>query len=427
MGAIADLTESLEEFDLDTMQETGQAEYRLEDVADRIYTTLHRGQQNQWGSQSYIHDSVGDSGLQHQYNVQGEFYQGFAPAVESISNDFYSTIRGIEIKDDYLQSTEKELTSIVGSIEEASRLLERPSNKKVRTLGDLTNRYEQVKKSRQAAASNLEVGSINMGPTVSYVDPLTGKTISRNQYQSEDPTAYLGTPSTEAFNESKAYFKNRVSAEGEARANAEYSRMMDWWNSSDQQLVQIGNSPAGAPIFGYQTEGFESVLNFGSVGLDGIISQQDMQDILQNGSSVFSAQGYNDAFNSMVGFTTNPEYTSTHGNVNLSGITGMTGAQQEQIFNELASLTSTTYGGLYSAAFESMGSSLAAANLGFGTAEQAFAASKEQKFVANEKQKALQQSLRKLGETFSKGKQKLLPNQSDPLARFSGFKGGRPQ
>ena len=426
MSGNADITESLEEFDLDTMQETGQAEYRLKDVADRIYTTLHRGQKNQWGSQSYIHDSVGDYGLQHQYNVQGEFYQGFAPAVESISSDFYNTIRGIEIKDDYLQSTEKELTSIVGSIEEASRLLERPSTKKVRTLGDLTNRYEQIKRSRQAAASNLEVGSVNTGPTVSYVDPLTGKTISRNQFMSEDPTAYLGTPSTDAFNESKAYFKNRVSAEGEARANTEYSRMMDWWNNSDQQLVQLSTDEFGNPVMGYENVNYNGVLNF-SPSSNGSISQQDMQRILTQGSSAFSQQGYNDAFNSMVGFTTNPEYTSTHGNVNLSGITGMSEAQQEQIFNELASLTSTTYGGLYSSAFESMGSSLAAANLGFGTAEQAFAASKEQKFVANEKQKALQQSLRKLGETFSKGKQKLLPNQSDPLARFSGFKGGRPQ
>lgn len=422
----ADLTESLEEFDLDTMQETGRAEYRLEDIADRVYTSVHRGRQDQWGSQTVIASDSVNPGLQHQYNIQGEFYKGLAPAVESITKDFYGTIRGLEVKNDYLQATEKELTSIVGSIEEASRLLEKPSNKKIRTIGDLTQRYEQIKTSRQAAASSLEVGSINMGPTVSYVDPLTGKTISRNQYQSEDPTAYLGTPSTEAFNEAKAYFRNRVEGEGEARANEEYSRFMDWWNNSDQQITQIGQeNETGNPIFGYNVGNYDSVINNSQSG--GTITEEDLQDILSQGASAFSSQGYTDAFNSLVGFTTNQDYTYGHGQIDMYTIPGMSEAQQEQIYNELASLTASTYGGLYSTAYDSIGATLAAANLGFGTADQAFAASKEQKYVAGQKQKALQESLKRLGETFSKGKQSLLPKEKDPLARFSGFGGGRPQ
>lgn len=74
----ADLTESLEEFDLDTMQETGRAEYRLEDIADRVYTSVHRGRQDQWGSQTVIASDSVNPGLQHQYNIQGEFYKGLA-------------------------------------------------------------------------------------------------------------------------------------------------------------------------------------------------------------------------------------------------------------------------------------------------------------------------------------------------------------
>ena len=143
----ANPTDQFGDFDLQDMQETGQAEFRLEDVADRVYQSVHRGNQGSWGGgmQNHLHDTLQDNApLQLAYNVMGEFQNQFAGTVEGITGDFYNTLRGIEIKDDYLQSTQKELTSIVGNIEEAANLLERPSNKKIRTLGDLSNRFNQV-------------------------------------------------------------------------------------------------------------------------------------------------------------------------------------------------------------------------------------------------------------------------------------------
>mgnify|MGYP003632127633 CR=1 FL=1 len=422
------------DFDLEDMQETGQAEFRLEDVAERVYNQVHRGNQGSWGGgNASLHDSLeGNAGLQVQYNIMGEFQNQFAGTVEGITGDFYNTLRKIEVKDDYLQSTQKELTSIVGNIEEASRLLERPSNKKIRTLGDLSNRFNQVKKSRQAAASQLEVGSIDTGPTISYVDPLTGRTVSRNQYQSSDPTDYLGTPSTEAFNESKAYFKNKVANDGIARANEHFSRLQTYMETAEMSVIGTDQN-SGESVYGYNLSDFDGILSGqgshylqGGYGYDQITAEQ-MNDIMSNGAQGLYSQGQHEAFNALIGFSVLREDNNYHESLNTPWLYGLEESQQEQIYNELANLTSGLYGGLYGSAFDSMAGSLSAANLGFGTAQEAFKASTEQKYIAGEKQKALRQSISKLGTVFNKNKQRLLPNQKEPLTRFSGFKGGRPQ
>jgi len=420
------------DFDLADMQETGQVEFRLEDVANRVFNAVHRGNQGSWGGgmDNYLHDNLEDNApTQLQYNVMAQFQNQFAGAIQGISSDFYNTLGGIEIKDDYLQATQKELTSIVGNIEEAASLLQRPSTKKIRTLGDLTNRFNQVKRARQEAASQLEVGSVDTGPTVSYVDPLTGRTVSRNQYQSSDPTAYLGTPSTEAFNEAKAYYKNRIANEGIARATEHYNRMQDFYSTAE--LTVIGQDSQGFDVMGYDLSNFDSVLgyNYGQAqfGSGASISEEQMNTLLSSGPEFLYQQGQMDAFNALVGFSTFREDNNYHPSLNTIFLPGMEGAFQEQIYNELANMTAGLYGGLYGSAYDSMAGTLSAANLGFGTAQEAFKASQEQKYIAGEKQKALRQSIKKLGTAFNKNKQRLLPKEKDPLARFSGFKGGRPQ
>ena len=419
------------DFNLADMQETGQVEFRLEDVANRVFNAVHRGNQGSWGGgmENYLHDTLEDNAAEQlQYNVMAQFQNQFAGAIEGISGDFYNTLGGIEIKDDYLQATQKELTSIVGNIEEAANLLERPSTKKIRTLGDLTNRFNQVKKARQAAASQLEVGSVDTGPTISYVDPLTGRTVTRNQYRSSDPTDYLGTPSTEAFNEAKAYYKNRIANEGIARANEHFSRLQDFYSSAE--LTVIGEDNEGNPIMGYNMEGFEGVLSGGRqefLGQAPVMTEQEMQNILSGGAEGLYGQGQTDAFNALVGFSVYRNDNNYHPSLGTVTLTGMGSNFQEQIYNELATMTACLYGGLYGSAYDAMAGSLSAANLGFGTAQEAFKASQEQKYIAGEKQKALRQSIKKLGTAFNKNKQRLLPKEKDPLARFSGFKGGRPQ
>jgi len=419
------------DFNLADMQETGQVEFRLEDVANRVFNAVHRGNQGSWGGgmDNYLHDTLEDNaGEQLQYNVMAQFQNQFAGAIEGISGDFYNTLGGIEIKDDYLQATQKELTSIVGNIEEAANLLERPSTKKIRTLGDLTNRFSQVKKARQAAASQLEVGSVDTGPTISYVDPLTGRTVTRNQYRSSDPTDYLGTPSTEAFNEAKAYYKNRIANEGIARANEHFSRLQDYYSGAE--LTIIGEDNEGNPIMGYDMEGFEGVLSGGAqafLGQNPSMTEQQMQAMLSGGAEGLYGQGQTDAFNALVGFSTYRSDNAYHPSLGTVILGEMGGDFQEQIYNELANMTAGLYGGLYGSAYDSMAGTLSAANLGFGTAQEAFKASQEQKYIAGEKQKALRQSITKLGTAFNKNKQRLLPKEKDPLARFSGFKGGRPQ
>lgn len=431
MGATAGPTESLEDYDLQEMQEIGQVEYRLEDVANRVFSAVHRGNQGQWGGgmtqDYYLHDSLEENaGEQLQYNVMAQFQNQFAGAIQGITGDFYNTLGGIEIKDDYLQATQKELTSIVGNIEEAARLLERPSTKKIRTLGDLTNRFNQVKRARQEAASQLEVGSVDTGPTISYVDPLTGRTVSRNQYQSSDPTAYLGTPSTEAFNEAKAYYKNRIANEGIARANKHHSDLQDWFNQG-QELIVVGEDSAGNPVMGYDMSSFSGTLGLQNQLYGENMTQQGLQNMLAAGPEGLYESGQADAFNALVGFSTLREHNYYHPHLSQIFLTGMDSNFQEQIYNELASMTAGLYGGLYGSAYDAMAGTLSAANLGFGTAQEAFKASQEQKYIAGEKQKALRQSISKLGTAFNKNKQRLLPKEKEPLARFSGFKGGRPQ
>ena len=152
-----------------------------------------------------------------------------------------------------------------------------------------------------------------------------------------------------------------------------------------------------------------------------------MNDIMSNGAQGLYSQGQHEAFNALIGFSVLREDNNYHESLNTPWLYGLEESQQEQIYNELANLTSGLYGGLYGSAFDSMAGSLSAANLGFGTAQEAFKASTEQKYIAGEKQKALRQSISKLGTVFNKNKQRLLPNQKEPLTRFSGFKGGRPQ
>ena len=326
------------DFNLADMQETGQVEFRLEDVANRVFNAVHRGNQGSWGGgmtqDYYLHDSLEDNaGEQLQYNVMAQFQNQFAGALEGISGDFYNTLGGIKIKDDYLQATQKELTSIVGNIEEAASLLQRPSTKKIRTLGDLTNRFNQVKRARQEAASQLEVGSVDTGPTISYVDPLTGRTVTRNQYQSSDPTAYLGTPSTEAFNEAKAYYKNRIANEGIARANEHFSRLQDFYSSAE--LTVIGEDSEGNSIMGYDMEGFEGVLSGGIqqfLNRDPVMTEQEMENILSGGAEGLYGQGQTDAFNALVGFSVYRSDNYYHPHLGTLTLTGMDSNFQEQIY-----------------------------------------------------------------------------------------------
>ena len=177
---------------------------------------------------------------------------------------------------------------------------------------------------------------------------------------------------------------------------------------------------------GYDMSNFNGLIGTGLLG-QGNMTVEGMNDALSNGAEGFYAQGQNDAFNALIGFSTSRDTNNYH--QSLSTVLAPTIGEQltEQIYNELANLTAGLYGGLYSSAYDSMAGSLSAANLGFGTAQEAFKASQEQKYIAGEKQKALRQSISKLGTAFNKNKQRLLPKEKDPLARFSGFKGGRPQ
>ena len=76
MGAVGiGGTEVLEDFTLADMQETGTVEFRLEDIADRVYNQVHRGNRGEWGSQYHMHDSLEDNAPeQHQLNIMAEFH-----------------------------------------------------------------------------------------------------------------------------------------------------------------------------------------------------------------------------------------------------------------------------------------------------------------------------------------------------------------
>jgi hypothetical protein len=183
-------------------------------------------------------------------------------------------------------------------------------------------------------------------------------------------------------------------------------------------------------MMGYNMEGFEGVLSGGRqefLGQAPVMTEQEMQNILSGGAEGLYGQGQTDAFNALVGFSVYRNDNNYHPSLGTVTLTGMGSNFQEQIYNELATMTAGLYGGLYGSAYDAMAGSLSAANLGFGTAQEAFKASQEQKYIAGEKQKALRQSIKKLGTAFNKNKQRLLPKEKDPLARFSGFKGGRPQ
>ncbi len=400
--------EELDYFDTPSQAEEGRISYRLEEVGERLYQALHRGHIGAENFHQYQEYDMRreDERTQNRYDAISEFGSGFAGAIQGINEDFIGAIGEIEIKDDYLQASHKELDAITRSVESAAKLLESPYKGKIRTMGDLTNKFQKIKRARQRAASDLEVASIGQGATVSYRDPLTGEMVTRNQYRSANPDDYMDAMNTDSFNAMRDFFKRRVQQDADWITNFE----------TEQFTSAMENVFADVGLGGYNPNqsinladyGYEGIIQSGPALYESLINRY--QD-LQSGDFSFAPWAKGQALRQFIG-----------SDVNIAGT-----PEENLLYSELASMASITYGNLYRSAYDSMANILSSVNTGFGSALDAQVATEEQKFVAQEQQKALRQSIRKLGESFSRGKQRLLPKEKEPLARFTGFQGGRPQ
>jgi len=407
MGALGTY-EELDYFDTPSQTEEGRIAYRLEDVGERLYQALHRGHIGAENFHKFREYDMrrDDEYTQNRYDAISQFGSGFAGAIRGINEDFVGAIGKIEVKDDYLQASHKELDAITKSVEGAAKLLESPYKGKIRTMADLTNKFQKIKRARQRAASDLEVASIGQGATVSYKDPLTGEMVTRNQYRSESPDDYMDTMNTDSFNAMRDFFKRRVQQDADWITNFETEQFTSAMENVLDTIGLEGYNPY--ETISLEDYGYEGLSTLGPRTYRNLLDQYER---LREGDFSYAAFGKNQALRQFIG-----------SDVSLVGT-----AEEDLLYSELASMASTTYGNLYRSAYEAMGNVLSTVNIGFGSALDAQVATEEQKFVAQEQQKALRQSIRKLGESFSRGKQRLLPKEKEPLARFTGFQGGRPQ
>ena len=102
-------------------------------------------------------------------------------------------------------------------------------------------------------------------------------------------------------------------------------------------------------------------------------------------------------------------------------------ATRHNLFDAFAQISSSTYGNLYGAAFDSIGQTLLSSELSGKAVSEASLTLENQTAKTFEQQKALRKSIGQASKLFQKSKGKFRKTKKKPKARFGGFRKDTPE
>tara|TARA_R100000664_G_scaffold9791_1_gene16297 strand:- start:35598 stop:36857 length:1260 start_codon:yes stop_codon:yes gene_type:complete len=419
MGAGFDAVGDVEE--MGDMVDYGRAQYGFDDTLNRFLGSMYAGTGGgqmaeeglpQWGAGSGWHGTGGhtwETQVRQVNRAMFHFTQRMKGASRDINNQFFSMLGGIQIDDGgYLEASDKTLAKITQNIEEATGLLS-SKNKPIRTMGDLTRAYTKEKRKRQRAISTLSVDAPGGDTTVSYRDPITGKQVTHAVGQLESASDRIGLKNTNAYQGAYDYITRRI---GEQQAIYDNLVVQDDW-ILDNQLSQL---ETGQDFFGNTT--YRMPLPVDEDGNSTWMGEAEATEWFrwQNPYSYRMT-----ALNEFFGGSGETHQFFQEGSDDARALAN-------NLFHSFATVAGGTYGNLYDAAFNSVGSSLLQSEMTARSVDETKTLMADQVAAAEEQQKKLRKSVSDMTEVFHKNKRKLSGSKrKTPKARFKGFRKDTPE
>lgn len=390
---------------VDTMQDQGVADYEFENVLERytsqVWAGTGGGQFNNSMANFDLETALGDTESSFQ-----SWAQNMTGATTNINEQFYNQIGGLNIDDDgYLEASSKALEQMTSNLDEATRLLGQ-QNKPIRTIGDLHKVYRKDKQKRERAIKSLQSGTVpGEKTTVSYRDPITGETVSHNLGSGLSAVNRVGERETDAQSKSFEWIQNRVQAQQNT-----YDDMVvgeDWIRENQLANMQQRTTQSGQTQYN--------------------VGQSTNQDIwLSESEAIARQQHFNPtafqhtAFNEFFGGNDQTLQFFQYGSDQAQ-------TTMLNVYDAFSRISSSTYGNLYSAAFDTVGQSLLTSELTGKSMGETNTLLEDQAYKAAQQQKSLRASIEDSTTLFHKTKGKLRKKRTTPKARFKGFREDTPQ
>ena len=361
------------------------AEFSLQSLIDQLFDAQHGT-----GAGSF------SGGIGTQINqALTRFYDALGSNVSNTITDFYSDFNKGPLVDDkgFITRSQEELNKISLGLQEASNKL-RPKKNKVRTQGDLYRRFQQTKREREKARASLVVGELEAkSPSVVMIDPLTGEEISTGMGVTYRPEQRLGVRNTNAWADARNAVIGKINErqgilDTEAYdAGYEYGQSL--WDNASEAHCQYGLRS----VYG-QCRSRE--------GAGAYVGNQRRQGV------------HRKAFNDFIG--------GSGGSLQFLQTESQSAQWMDSVYDAMADTISSTYGNFYSSSYQAMGDMINQAALLTGDVESMKKTLTEQKYAASKQKKLLDESLRGLGEIYSKARRGMQSGSRKRKAMFKGFR-----
>lgn len=383
---------------VESMQAQGIADYQLENILERYASEVWAGTGGGQMADSTQNFDI-TRAMQDTNTGFSNWVSKMTGATTNINEQFYNQIGGLNIDDDgYLEASGKALEQMTLNLDQATKLLGQKQNS-IRSIGDLHKVYKKDKQKRERAISSLQgVELPGEKTTVNYRDPITGKTITHNLGSDLSALNRIGERETDAQGFSFDWIQNRIQSQ----------------QDSYNELTQTGDW-----IIENQLNNYQSQENWWGTSYliddEWVPENQAIENFQQSNPDTFAFTAFNEFFGGNDQTLQFFQSGSNHASATMLNV-----------YDAFAKISSSTYGNLYGAAFDTVGQSLLASELTGKSIEETGTLLENQAYQAETQQKALRKSIQDAGEIFQKTKGKLRKKDKKPKARFGGFRKDTP-